>query len=76
MTFLQSVFSALSQYDRMFRYQIAYKHNISWDKIDDEVYYRYVNGANLRNSVRCRFSILMDNALMTDVALHTSIGFA
>ena len=42
-------FAAWSQYDRMFRYQMAYNHGLSWHRIDDDLYNRYVRGATLLN---------------------------
>ena len=43
----QYTFSAWSQYDQMFRYQLAYNPELSWHRIDDDLYNRYVRGATL-----------------------------
>ena len=42
----QYTFSAWSQYDQMFRYQLAYNPELSRHRIDDNLY-RYVRGATL-----------------------------
>ena len=42
-------FAAWSQYDQMFRYQLAYNHDLSWYRIDDDLYNRYIRGATLRD---------------------------
>jgi len=45
----QYTFSAWSTYDRMFRYQVASNLELSWSKIDDDLYNRYVRGAATLN---------------------------
>ena len=44
----QFTFSAWSNYDRMFRYQAAYNAALSWNRVDDDLYNRYLRGATIQ----------------------------
>ena len=45
----QFTFHAWSNYDRMFRYQVAYNATLSWNRVDDDLYNRYLRSAPVQN---------------------------
>ena len=44
----QFTFAAWSGYDRMFRYRMATDQSLSWSRVDDDLYNRYLRGASLQ----------------------------
>ena len=44
----QFTFEAWLNYDRMFRYRMAQNPSLSWDRIDDDLYNRFLRHASLQ----------------------------
>ena len=44
----QFTFAAWSGYDRMFRYRMANDQSLSWSRVDDVLYNRYLRGSSLQ----------------------------
>ena len=45
----QYIFTAWSQHDRSFRYQIAFNQSLPWHRVDDDLYNRYLRGTTIQD---------------------------
>ena len=44
----QYTFAAWSTYDRLFRYQLTHNPGLGWDRLDDDLFNRYIQGGPLQ----------------------------
>ena len=75
----QFTFNAWSNYDRMFRYQAAYNAALSWNRVDDDLYNRYLRGATIQQLCCLIFDLrffIQDLVIVDQACLIFDLSFS